>query len=176
MRSATVFLLIMTSGSAQADQTVQLLDGTKIVAEMLHYYDDVLTVRLPNGSKLRLPRTKIRSVSFKLPPPRAEFGTPQKAFARLRNAALTGNLATYVDCHSTYYQMFLNHQVELAGQGKFVKRLKKEWGGAQLSVVGTTIKGATAVMKVKRQEGDESREGELRFLKENGEWKMILPL
>jgi hypothetical protein len=41
---------------------------------------------------------------------------------------------------------------------------------------GTDVKGDTAVMKVKRKTDKESQEGELRFVRENSEWKMILPL
>jgi hypothetical protein len=153
-----------------------LVDKTKIVGKLLHYYDGVLTVELPNKTRMKLPSSKVRRVQFKLPPPRKALSTPQKSFERLRKAALKGDLTTYVDCHSAYYQMFLHHQVELATPRKFVKRLKKEWGGVQLTVIGTTIKGHTAVMKIRRQKGEDSQQGELRFINENKEWKMILPL
>ena len=72
--------------------------------------------------------------------------------------------------------MFLNHQVELATPPKFVARLKKEWGNVQLEVLDTKVKGNTAVMKVRRSKSGDSQEGELRFVNENGEWKMILPI
>jgi len=168
--------LLVFPAPAAADEVVQLLDNTKIVGSLVHYYDGVLTLRLPNGTELKLPAAKVRQLVFKLPKPRTELATPQKSFERLRKAALKGDLATYIDCHSTYYQMFLTHQLELATPEKFTSRLKKEWGEVQLEVIGTTVKGGTAVMKVKRRQGGESQEGELRFIKENGEWKMILPL
>jgi len=161
---------------AWGDEIIQLVDKTKIVGTLVHYFDGVLTVRLPNGTDLKLPATKVGQIQFKLPKPRAAFSTPKKSYERLRKAALKGDLAGYLDCHSTYYQMFLHHQVELATPAKFIKRLKKEWGDVQLEVVGTKTKGNTAVMKVRRTKGSDSQEGELRFIKENGEWKMILPL
>lgn len=163
-------------GGAATAESIQLVDKTTIVGTLLHYYDGVLTIELPNKTRMKLPSNKVRQVQFAMPKPRAAFSTPEKAFARMRQAALKGDLADYVDCHSAYYQMFLHHQVEMAGPKKFVSRLKKEWGNVQLEVVGTTIKGDTAIMKVRRKEGTQSQEGELRFVKENKEWKMILPL
>ncbi len=164
------------SASAAADETVYLLDNTKIVGKVLHYYDGLLSVRVPGGSTMKLPVTKVKKIQFKMPKPRAAFSTPRKAFDRLRKAALKGDLETYIDCHSAYYQMFLNHQVVMATPAKFLKRLKKEWGNIQLEVLGVKVKGKTALMKVRRKQGEQSQEGEMRFVKENGEWKMILPL
>jgi hypothetical protein len=171
-----VLLPLLHPAAVGADEVIQLVDKTKIVGTLLHYYDGVLSVRLPNGTEMKLPAGKVRRVTFKLPKPRADFATPQKTFKRLRTAALKGDLPTYLDCHSTYYQMFLNHQVELATPPKFVARLKKEWGNVQLEVLNTKVKGNTAVMKVRRKQGGDSQEGEMRFVRENKEWKMILPL
>jgi hypothetical protein len=168
--------LLAPAADARADEVIQLVDNTKIVGTLVHYFDGVLTIKLPNGTDMKLPAAKVKDVRFKLPKPRAALSTPEKSYKRLRKAALGGDLATYLDCHSAYYQMFLHHQIEMTGPDKFVKRLKKEWGDVQLQVVGTKIKGNTAVMKVRRTKGADSQEGELRFIKENGEWKMILPL
>lgn len=163
-------------GRAAGDEIIHLLDKTKIVGKLVHYYDGVMTLRLPNGTDLKLPAAKVRRVQFKLPKPRAALSSPKKTYGRLRKAALKGDLATYMDCHSTYYQMFLHHQIELAKPAKFIKRLKKEWGDVQLQVLGVKKKGNTAIMKVRRRQGSNSQDGELRFVKEAGEWKMILPL
>jgi len=38
-----------------------------------------------------------------------------------------------------------------------------------------TTKGETATLKVVRQKGDESDTGEIAFVRENGEWKMLPP-
>ena len=169
-------LLVLGSRPATADEVVHLLDKTKIVGKFLHYFDGMATIQLPNGTKLRLPQNKIRQIQFKLPKPRTSLSTPAKSFKRLRTAALKGDLETYVDMHSTYYQMVLNHQVQIATPNKFVKQLKKEWGKARLEILSTKVDGAMAVLKVRRHEGGQSQDGELRFVKENKEWKMILPL
>jgi hypothetical protein len=169
-------LLVLPQAQARADEAIYLLDKTKVIGQFLHYYDGVATVELPNGTKMRLPIAKIRKVEFALPKPRSALSTPRKSFTRLRKAALRGDLETYIDSHSTYYQMVLNHQVQVATPKKFIRELKKEWGSAQLDVIGSEVKGAMAVLKVRRRQGGESQEGELRFVKENKEWKMILPL
>jgi hypothetical protein len=179
MRNLSAILalsLLPLTGTASADETIQLLDKTRIVGKLVHYYEGVLSVRLPSGTTLQLPANKVQQVVFKLPKPRPELSTPQKTFERMRKAALKADVAAYVDCHSAYYQMFLGHQIELAKPGQFAARLKKEWGSVQLDVLSTDVKGDTAVMKVKRKTEKDSQEGELRFVKENGEWKMILPL
>jgi len=176
MKRLVLLGLLLVPGQTLADETIQLIDKTKIIGTLVHYYDGVLHVRLPNGSSLQLPASKVQQVIFKLPKPRPELSTPAKTFDRLRKAALKNDRATYVDCHSAYYQMFLNHQISIAKPDEFGKRLKKEWGDIQLEVVSSTTKGETAVMKVRRKKGTESEEGEMRFVRENGEWKMILPL
>jgi 5-methylcytosine-specific restriction endonuclease McrA len=173
---STLGCLTALPARAAGDEIIHLLDNTKIVGTLVHYYDGVLTIKLPNGTDLKLPATKVRRVQFKLPKARKELSSPKKTYERLRRAALKGDLPTYMDCHSTYYQMFLHHQVELATPKKFIKRLKKEWGDVQLQVLGVKRKGNTAIMKVRRTQGGNSQEGELRFIKEAGEWKMILPL
>lgn len=161
---------------AQADEVIQLVDKTRIVGKVVHYYDGVLTVQLPNGAKMKLPQAKVRRVEFKLPKPRPALSTPRKSFERMRKAALKGDLETYIDAHSTYYQTFLNHQVVQATPSKFRRQLKKEWSSMQLEIVGTDTKASMATLKVRRKQGAESAEGEFRFVRENGEWKMILPL
>lgn len=169
-------LAVVLPGRAQGDEIIHLIDKTKLVAKLLHYYDGMLTIKLPNGTKMKLPGSKVHRIQFKLPKARPQYSTPKKTFELMRKAALKGDLESYVAAHSTYYQMYLNHQVMMHTPKKFTKRLKKEWGDIQLEVMGVKTKGGTAVMKVSRSKGTDSQEGELRFVKENNEWKMILPL
>ena len=176
LATVTVLALLAMPKVATADEVIELIDKTRIVGKLVHYYDGVLTVKLPTGAKMKLPAAKVRRLMFKLPKPRAAFSSPRKVFKRLRSAALRGDLRGYIDCHSTYYQMMLNHQVALAKPGKFAAQLKRQWGEVQLKVVSSKIKGATATMRVRSAKGGQTRDGEFRFVKENGEWKMVLPL
>ena len=176
MLAAAMALQTWSASPARADETIYLLDKTKIVGKLVHFYDGILTVKLPNGTKLQLPRAKVLQVKFKLPKPRAALSTPTKTFKRMRQAALKGDLNTYIDCHSAYYQTFLNHQINMMKPAKFIKRLKKEYGSTQIKILNTKITRDTAIVFLQSTKGDQSRKGELRFVKENNEWKMILPL
>ena len=55
------------SGAGAARETVELVDKTKLNAKIIHYYDGVYTVET-NGQTMKLPKEKIRSISFQLPP------------------------------------------------------------------------------------------------------------
>ncbi|MCK5799425.1 MAG: hypothetical protein KAI47_19675 [Deltaproteobacteria bacterium] len=170
------FMLLMAPRPAAADEVIELLDHTRIVGKLLHYYDGMLTIKLPTGAKMRLPAAKVRRLQFKLPKPRSILSTPRKTFQRLRRTALRGDLQGYIDSHSTYYQMVLNQQVAMAKPRKFAAQLKKQWGEVQLKIVSVKVKGAVATMRVRSTKDGQARDGEFRFVRENGEWKMILPL
>jgi hypothetical protein len=53
--------------------------------------------------------------------------------------------------------------------------MQKELEGWKFEVKGSTVKGDSATLKVLRKKGDESDTGEVAFVKENGEWKMLPP-
>ena len=54
-------------------------------------------------------------------------------------------------------------------------KMKKEIEGTRFTVKGSSIKGETATLKVLRQKGEDSETGEIAFVRENGEWKMLPP-
>jgi Domain of unknown function (DUF4878) len=56
-----------------------------------------------------------------------------------------------------------------------IKKMQKEVEGTKFQIKGSTTKGDTATLKVLRQKGDESDTGEIAFVRENGEWKMLPP-
>lgn len=176
MLIVTIATLLAAPTPARADEAVVLADGSKITGKVLHYYDGVLTMQVAGGQKVRLPARKIKRVRFKLPAPRAALGTPRKAFKRLRAAALKGDLGTYVDAYATPYQMLLSHQISVASPRKFRKQLRKQWGSAQLEILKAKVKGKTAQLLVRRRHGAKSAKGALHFVRENREWKMVLPL
>lgn len=172
----TLAMLLAAPTLARADEAVVLSDGSTITGKILHYYDGVLTVRLPGGQRLRLPSRKIKRLRFQLPKPRAALSTPRKAFKRMRTAALAGDLSTYVDAYASTYQMLLSNQISMTTPKAFRAQLKKQWGSAQLEVLGAKIKGATAKLLVRRRGGGRAATGALHFIRENREWKMVMPL
>ena len=167
--------LITTLAPAFAHgEVIELLDKTKIAGTIEHYYDGVFTIET-GGTKIQMPREKIRSITFKLPPPRAEFSTPEKTFNRWKEAVLSGNATRVIDCYALMYQGLLAYQLGEADKEVFAK-MKREVEGTRFIVKETKVKGDTAVIKVQRKRGDDSDTGELRFVRENGEWKLLPPM
>jgi hypothetical protein len=155
-------------------ETVELVDKTKLNAKILHYYDGVYTVEA-NGQTMKLPKERIRSISFQLPAPRPEFSTPEKTFERWRKALIDGAAERAIDCYALMYQGMLATQMGLGQAQDGIKKMQKEFEGTKFQIKESKIKGETATLKVLRQKGDESDTGEVAFVRENGEWKMLPP-
>lgn len=155
-------------------ETIELVDKTKLSAKIIHYYDGVYTVET-NGQTMKLPKEKIRAISFQLPPARPEFSTPEKTFERWRKALADGAVEKVIDCYALMYQGMLAQQMGLGDAQGGLKKMQKEFEGTKFQIKGSSTKGETATLKVLRQKGDESDTGEIAFVRENGEWKMLPP-
>jgi hypothetical protein len=171
--TAGALLAGLPAATARAE-TVELVDKTKLNAKIIHYYDGIYTVEA-NGQTMKLPKEKIRSISFQLPPPRPEFSTPEKTFERWRKALVEGAAEKAVDCYALMYQGMLATQMGLGQAQDGMKKMQKEFEGTKFQIKESKIKGDTATLKVLRQKGDESDTGEIAFVRENGEWKMLPP-
>jgi hypothetical protein len=169
--AAAAAALTLLAGSARAE-VIELTDKTKISGKIIHYYDGVYSVET-QGTTMKIPRDKIRSISFQLPPPRAEFSSAEKTFDRWRKALVDGDLEKAIDCYALMYQGMLASHLGQASDG--IKQMKKEIEGTRFTVKGSSIKGETATLKVLRQKGEDSETGEIAFVRENGEWKMLPP-
>ena len=168
-----VAALLALAAPARAE-VIELLDKTKMNAKIVHYYDGVYTVET-NGQTVKLPKEKIRAISFQLPPARPEFSTPEKTFDRWRKAMSDGAAERLVDCYALMYQGVLATQMGLGKESDGFKKMQKEVEGTKFEIKGTSTKGETAMLKVERKKGDETETGEVAFVKENGEWKMLPP-
>ena len=153
-------------------EIIELLDKTRMNAKLIHYYDGVYTVET-GGNAIKIPRDKIKSISFQLPPPRPEFSTVEKTFERWRKAMADGDYEKMIDCYALMFQGFLANQMSQVGEG--LKKMQKELEGWKFEVKGSSVKGDTATLKVLRKKGEESDTGDIAFVKENGEWKMLPP-
>jgi hypothetical protein len=162
------------AGAARAE-TIELVDKTKLSAKIIHYYDGVYTVET-NGQTMKLPKEKIKAISFQLPPARPEFSTPEKTFERWRKALVDGAAERAIDCYALMYQGMLAAQMGLGDAQDGMKKMQKEFAGSKFQIKESKIKGDTATLKVVRQKGDDSDAGEMAFVRENGEWKMVPPL
>jgi hypothetical protein len=166
-------LAVLQAAGARAE-TIELVDKTKLNAKIVHYYDGVYTVEA-NGQTVKLPKEKIRAISFTVPPARAEFSTPEKTFERWRKSLVDGSIEKVIDCYALMYQGMLASQMGLGQTEGGIKKMQKEIEGTKFQIKGSSSKGETATLKVLRQKGDESDTGEIAFVRENGEWKMLPP-
>jgi Domain of unknown function (DUF4878) len=168
---AGAVLALSIAGQARAE-VIELLDRTKISGKIVHYYDGVYSVET-QGQTMKIPREKIRNISFQLPPARSEFSSAEKTFERWRKAVTDGDLEKAVDCYALMYQGVV--ATHLGQSADAIKQMKKEIEGTKFTVKGSSVKGETATLKVLRQKGEDSETGEVAFVRENGEWKMLPP-
>jgi hypothetical protein len=166
-----VAAVIFAAAPARAE-VIELVDKTKINGKIVHYYDGVYSVDT-QGQTVKIPREKIRSISFTLPPARPEFSSAEKTFDRWRKALVDGDMEKAIDCYALMYQGMLASHLGQANDG--IKQMKKEIEGTKFVVKGSSVKGDTATLKVLRQKGEDSETGEIAFVRENGEWKMLPP-
>ena len=168
---AGAVLALTISAQARAE-VIELVDKTKINGKIVHYYDGVYSV-VTQGQTMKIPRDKIRSISFQLPPARSEFSSAEKTFERWRKAVTDGDLEKAVDCYALMYQGVV--ATHLGQSADAIRQMKKEIEGTKFTVKGSAVKGETATLKVLRQKGEDSETGEVAFVRENGEWKMLPP-
>ncbi len=169
MKLGRLLPLLMLAVPARAE-VIQLLDNTQVAGRILHYYDGVFQVETAGGNKVDVPREKVKSITFKLPPPRAEFSTPEKTFTRWREAVQKGDVPRVVECYALMYQGLIGAQLQPGGED--FKKMQKELEGTRFDVKGAKITGDNATLKVQRTKGDDVMTAEIHLVLENGEWKM----
>jgi hypothetical protein len=162
-------LLLLLSSPAQAE-VIQLLDNTQVAGKILHFYDGVFQVETAGGQKIEVPREKVKQITFKLPPPRAEYSSPEKTFTRWREALVKGEMPRVIECYALMYQGLLASQ--LNGNNDELKKMQKDMEGTKFDVKGAKITGDSASLKVQRTKGDDVMTAEIHLVLENGEWKM----
>ena len=97
--------------SAYASEVVTLADNTQIAGKLTHYFDGIIVMETSGGQKLELPRDKVKSITFKLPPPRASFRRRKKTFERWRGAMAKGDVQKAIDCYALLYQGQVGQQM-----------------------------------------------------------------
>ena len=166
-----VIVLLGGSRTARAE-IIELLDKTKMAVKIVHYYDGVYSVE-SQGQTVKIPKEKIKSITFQMPAPRPEFSTPEKTFDRWRKALAEGNLEKVIECYALMFQGMLAMQVGQVSDG--LKKMQKEVEGTKFTLKGSSSKGDSATLKVTRQKGEDSETVDIPFVRENSEWKMLPP-
>jgi hypothetical protein len=171
LASASLLLTALLAAGPARAEVFQLLDNTQVSGKIVHFYEGQFAVELPGGQKVELPVGKIKSITFKLPPARAEFSTPEKTFQRYKDALLKNDMARVIDCYALMYQGLMSAQLGQASTEE-LKKMQREVEGTRFEIKGSKISGANATLKVQRVKGDDTETTELRLVLENGEWKM----
>ena len=171
--AAAVGTATLAAATARAE-VIELIDKTKMSGKIIHYYEGVYSIET-NNQTIKVPREKIRAITFQLPPARPEFATPEKTFDRWRKALNEGVTEKIVDCYALMYQGTLATRMGLGDSADGLKKMQKEIEGTKFEIKGSSTKGDTAMLKVRREKGEEIETGEVAFVKENGEWKMLPP-
>ncbi len=162
-------LLLVLAAPVRAE-VIQLLDNTQVSGKILHYYDGVFSVEVSNGQKVDIPTTKIKQITFKLPPPRPEYSTPEKTFNRYKDALVKGDMQKVIDTYALMYQGMLAQQLSAGGED--LKKMQKEVEGMKFEIKASKISGSNATLKVQRSKGEDVETAEIHLVLENGEWKM----
>lgn len=176
--SAAVALgaLLATGPSARAE-VVTLMDRTRIYGTLLHFYDGEITIQTPDGVRVKIPTAKVRRIQFRLPKPRAAFSSPTKTFNRWKQTLLRGDIAAHIDCYAMMYQMMMTNLMGAMSQAELAK-MRQGHRQTRYAILGVRHKGRRlAFLKVSaRLPGvRKAQVGELLFVLENGEWKLVPP-
>lgn len=168
MKSWSLLLFLCLAPPARAE-VITLLDNTQVAGKIIHFYDGVFHVEA-GGQKVTLPMDKIKQITFKLPPPRAEYSTPEKTFSRYKDALLKSDFSKVIDCYALMYQGMMAQSLEHGADE--LKKMQKEVEGMKFEIKGQKVSGNSATLKVQRSKGDDVETSEVRLVLENGEWKM----
>ena len=172
MQYVRILLLTLLFCATARAEVIQLLDNTQISGKIVHFYDGVFAVETAGGQKVELPTNKIKQITFKLPPPRAEFSTPEKTFARWKDALLKNETSKMIDCYALMFQGVVAQQFEHSTDE--IKKMQKDLEGTKFEVKGSKITGSNANLKVTKSKGEDVETTEIHLVLENGEWKMTL--
>ena len=170
--------VVLTAWATPAHaEVVTLLDNTRIYGQLIHYFDGELTVKTANGVRVKLPAAKVKSIRFKLPKPKKVFSTPTKTFNRWKQSLLKGKLAQHIECYAMMYQMMMTNMIGGMSKAEFGKMIKGH-RSTRYVIKGTRYKGKNlAFLKVAARLPGQTKAqlGELLFVKENREWKLVPP-
>src|SRR5262249_11131988 len=134
-------------------------------------YDGTFAIETSDGQKVELPTSKIKAITFKLPPARAEFSTPEKTFQRYKDALVKNDINKLIDTYALMYQGVMAAELGRTSDEQ-QKNRQGETGGTKLENKSSKTPGTPATLKAQRQKGDESETADVHMVLENGEWKL----
>jgi hypothetical protein len=162
--------LVALAQPARAE-IIQLLDNTQVSGKIIHFYDGTFAIETSDGQKVELPTSKIKTITFKLPPARAEVSTPEKTFQRYKDALAKNDITKLIDCYALMYQGVMAAELGRTTEDQR-KKMQSEIAGTKLEIKSKNVSGNNATLKVQRAKGDEVETADVRMVLENGEWKL----
>jgi len=175
--AAGAICTLLTSGPAARAEVVTLIDRTRIYGTLLHYYDGEITIQTPDGVRVRIPSAKVRRIQFRMPKPRPAFSSPTKTFNRWKQTLLRGDIAAHIECYAMMYQMMMTNLMGAMSRAELAK-MRQGHRHTRYVIQGVRHKGKRlAFLKVSARMPGMHRPqvGELLFVLENGEWKLVPP-
>ena len=169
MRAAAWLAVLVFPAMAFAE-TITLVDGTKLSGEVIHTFRGVYTIDTPQGEVV-LDKKKIKSIAFEAPAPREIYGSPEKTLEAWRSAALNGDEAAMLDAYALMYQGVVASEMESMGF-KDKSQMIADVSKTKFTVKDRKVGKDKATLTVEQEMNGESRTGDIRFVLENGEWKM----
>jgi hypothetical protein len=163
-------LLALSSSKGARAETITLIDGTKMTGEVLHAYKGEFTVKTPQGEVV-LDKGKIRSISFEAPVARATYSTPEKTLDAWRDATAKGDPSGMVEAYALVYQGMVGQEMEQM-DFKAKSQMIADVSHTKFTVKTKKQEKEKATLTVDQEKDGETRSGDIRFVLENGEWKM----
>lgn len=169
-RAALSALLFLAAAASAHAETITLVDGTKLSGEVLHSYKGEYTVRTAQGEVV-LDKSKIKNISFEAPVARAIYSTPEKTLEQWRQATVNADQKGMIDAYALMYQGMVASEMEKM-DFKDRSQLVADVTKTKFTVKDKKVEKEKATLTVAQEKDGETREGEIHFVLENGEWKM----
>ena len=93
---------------------------------------------------MKLPKEKIKSISFQLPAPARRVLDAREDLRPLAQGADRRAMDKAIDCYALVYQGMLAKQMELGEAKGGIKQMQKEIEGTKFQIKGSSTKGDTA--------------------------------
>ena len=169
MRVAVLAAAVLFPALASAE-TITLLDGTKLNGEILHSFRGEYTIKTGDGEVV-LDKRKIKSISFEAAPAREIYGSPEKTLDSWRTATATGDERAMLEAYALMYQGVVAQEMD-GMDFKTKSQMIADVTKTKFTVKEKKIEKTKATLTVEQEKDGETRTGDIRFVLENGEWKM----
>lgn len=170
VRIAAASLFLLLAGAAAHAETVTLVDGTKLTGEVLHSYHGEYTIKTAQG-EVTVDKAKIKSISFEAPVARAIYSSPEKTLESWRSATATADEKGMIEAYALMYQGMVSKEMgdmDFKSKSSLVADVSK----TKFTIKDRKVEKDRATLTVDQEKDGETRSGEIRFVLENGEWKM----